>query len=434
MALLLSFEQAPPISVPARFLFTAPLFGVLAGLLLAWQGGEALATRWHPTTLALTHLLVAGLMLQAMVGALFQLVPVVAGGNVWRPLPVATLSHLLLAGGTLALVGGFLFQLPWLFLLAAALLGSGVLVVVAVVGFALLHAPGRGATLQALRAAIVSLAVVAGFGCLLAVVLATDIGWPLMETTDVHLSWGLGGWALALMSGVSYAVVPMFQLTPAYSRWLTRVLLPMIFLALGLISLPLLVDGWAGLRPLGAILLLLAGGLFAGETLNLQRRRRRKVIDTTYLYFRGAMVCALALVVAALLLPWLPGLSLDPAAPVALGILALVGVFAAAVNGMSYKIVPFLVWLHLQRLGGLKRLPPDINSMIPERRARGQLLAHFLSLAVLLPAPWIPQLARPGGLLLALSCAWMWWNLGGALRIYRQFKRQILAAAESAES
>jgi hypothetical protein len=42
----LSFEQAPPISVPFRFFLTAPLFGMAAGLLLLWQGPAALASRW----------------------------------------------------------------------------------------------------------------------------------------------------------------------------------------------------------------------------------------------------------------------------------------------------------------------------------------------------------------------------------------------------
>ena len=65
----LSFEQAPPISVPFRFFLTAPLFGMAAGLLLLWQGPAALASRWTSVALALTHLIAVGFMLQAMCGA-----------------------------------------------------------------------------------------------------------------------------------------------------------------------------------------------------------------------------------------------------------------------------------------------------------------------------------------------------------------------------
>ena len=77
----LSFDQAPPVSVPFRFFLTAPWFGVAAGLLLAWSGDLAVASRWTGQALALTHLLVAGYLLQAMTGALFQFVPVAAGGG-----------------------------------------------------------------------------------------------------------------------------------------------------------------------------------------------------------------------------------------------------------------------------------------------------------------------------------------------------------------
>src|SRR5487761_2332052 len=41
----LSFEQAPPISVPYRFFLTAPLFGAVAGLVLAWFGPAASGRR-----------------------------------------------------------------------------------------------------------------------------------------------------------------------------------------------------------------------------------------------------------------------------------------------------------------------------------------------------------------------------------------------------
>ena len=77
----LSFEQAPPVSVPYRFFLTAPLFGVAAGLLLVWLGESAVASRWSGGALALTHLLAVGFMLQAMTGAVMQFVPVAAGGR-----------------------------------------------------------------------------------------------------------------------------------------------------------------------------------------------------------------------------------------------------------------------------------------------------------------------------------------------------------------
>jgi hypothetical protein len=59
-------------------------------------------------------------------------------------------------------------------------------------------------------------------GPLLAEALARGLALPLIELTNIHLAWGLGGWALMLLAGVSYHVVPMFQLTRPYPLWFTR--------------------------------------------------------------------------------------------------------------------------------------------------------------------------------------------------------------------
>lgn len=58
----LSLDQAPGISTPLRFFLTAPLFAIVAAVLLLFTGPEILQDRWLPETLALTHLLTLGLL------------------------------------------------------------------------------------------------------------------------------------------------------------------------------------------------------------------------------------------------------------------------------------------------------------------------------------------------------------------------------------
>ena len=77
----LSYDDTPPFSAPLRFFLTAPLFGVVAGLTLLF-GGEILVSRWTPGALAITHLFAAGFMLQVMLGALLQVMPVLVLGPV----------------------------------------------------------------------------------------------------------------------------------------------------------------------------------------------------------------------------------------------------------------------------------------------------------------------------------------------------------------
>lgn len=423
----LSFEQAPPISVPYRFFMTAPWFGVAAGLLLAWLGADALVSRWAPGALGATHLLVTGFMLQAMCGALLQFVPVAAGGNVWRPKVLATFVHPLLAIAAVVLAGAFVSSAGVLFMAAAYIFALAIGAYVVVVGFALRRTPARGPTLMTLRLAVAGLAVTAALGVTLATSLGSGRSLPLLEITQVHAAWGLGGWALMLVMGVSYFVVPMFQLTPPYPGRIAWVLPPAMVLVLLLWSAQL-----AGMDPAWQKAALLAGVLlaavFAATTLILQRRRRRKLSDPTLIFFRGAMASLLLIAIFSLWFAADNDAGADPRAAVWIGMLAIPGVFVSVISGMLYKIVPFLNWLHLQRLGGPGSIPPNIREMIPESAMLGQMRLHFAALAALLLAVLLPALTRPAGLLFAASCAWLGLNLVGGVRAYLRFRDRIAAS------
>ncbi|TRZ98154.1 MAG: hypothetical protein D4R84_04075 [Rhodocyclaceae bacterium] len=424
----LSFDQAPPISVPYRFFLVAPWFGVMAGILLAWSGGDALASRWTPQALALTHLIALGFMLQAMCGALFQFIPVAVGGNVWRPKLVANTVQPLLLLATLLLVGGLLFSRPGLLSAAAPLFLLAVGGFVIVVALALWRTPATGMTLWAMRMAIGGLAVTVLFGALLAEALARGFSVPVVELADIHLAWGLAGWALTLLAGVSYYVVPMFQLTRPYPLWFTRWFGPLLLLLLLAWSSRLLLEDARWSLAIALSLLALVSA-YAGMTLWLQYTRRRKVHDATSMCFRLANLSVLAFAISGTGFFLYPELGADPRSAVWLGVLAFAGAFVSAITGMMYKIVPFLNWLHLQRLGAPLSAVPNMNKMIPAEAMTGQLRLHILAVVLLLAAVWLPGLTRLAGLTFAVSFAWMGWNLVDAVRRYQSFRYQIRAAA-----
>ena len=423
----LSFDQAPPISVPYRFILAAPWFGVVAGILLAWSGADALASRWTPQALALTHLLALGFMLQAMCGAVLQFIAVAVGGNVWRPRLVANTVQPVLLLATALLVAGLLFGRPELLAGAVPLFLLAIGGFVVVVTLALWRTPATGMTLWAMRLAIGALAITALLGALLAEALGRGLALPLVEVTDVHLAWGLGGWALMLLAGVSYHVVPMFQLTQPYPPWFARWFAPLLLLLLLAWSSRIFVDA-ARWSPLIALPLLLILSAYAGITLWLQYTRRRKIHDATSLCFRVAMLSLMAFAISGAAITLREESGADPRSAIWLGVLAFAGVFIPAITGMMYKIVPFLNWLHLQRLGAPLSAVPNMKKMIPADAMTGQLRLHVLALLLLLAAVWLPGLSRLAGLAFAASCAWLGWNLVGALRRYVNFRDQIRAA------
>jgi hypothetical protein len=427
---MLSFEQAPPMSASFRFFLTAPWFGVGAGLLLAWVGPDALASRWSPAALALTHLLTAGFMLQAMCGALLQFIPVATGANVWRPLVLANVVHPALLGGAVLLALALSNGNGALLQAAQVLLGAGLAIFCAVIGFALLRSTASGPSLLALRSAVAALAVTAALGIALAQVLAGTPAIALPPLTDLHVAWGLGGWALLLLAGVSFTVVPMFQMTPAYPTRLHAWIPAALLAALGVASVATFVSALDWFWLPAVVLAALTAIGFALVTLRLQQRRRRAKTDTSFRFSMGAMAALVAAALGLLVATARPDLAerLD-LAPV-IGVLSLVGVFLSAICGMLYKIVPFICSITLPQLAGPARAPTGIKAFLPERAMAWQMRLHFAGLLLLLAALAVPQLTRLAGLVFAMSCAWLGANLIGALRVFGRLSDQ--ARSESA--
>ena len=433
MQATLSFEQAPPISVPSRFFLTAPTFGAVAGIILAVMGPETLQSRWSPGALAMTHLIVVDLMLQVMCGSLLQFVAVVAGANIWRPRFVAGIVHPLITVGAVLLASAFLFEVPGLFLVAAVVFAAALGFFITVIGIALIRTPARGASIHVLRIAVLGLAVTVFLGVTLALTLGLPGAhlpeWTLKPLIHVHVAWGLGGWALMLVIGVSYMVVPMFQLTPSYPAWLTIALPAGLVLALVLWTLQLL-GGEGGSQPWQVAVGLLGATVaatYATATLWLQSRRRRRQTDPTFTFWRVAMLSLLAFSLSWVALEIVPRGFDAGGAPLWLGVLILPGLFLSVIIGMLYKIMPFLNWLHLQQQGGTVTTMPNMKQMIPEAAMRRQMVAHFLAFGLLLAAVVWNGLAAPAGLAFAVSCIWLQWNLVGAARLYARVRDRLRA-------
>jgi len=252
--------------------------------------------------------------------------------------------------------------------------------------------------------------------------------------TDIHLSWGLLGWVGLLFVSVSYQVVPMFQVTPEYPIWMKKLLAPLLFCSL---------LAWTAIK-MGAgegewTRLLLAGGMlpaalgfpiFAISTLRLQKQRKRAVPDVTLMFWRvgmlGIMLCLLTWG-AAQLSPFVAG---SPRYPLLLGV-GMLGSGVMVVNGMLYKIVPFLSWFHLQHrqlaLMNMSVRTPHMKAFIPDRMAKSQFYLTLSALILAVGAVFSPVwLVLPAALLLALGNLLLCINLVRAVRLYFLTNRSLL--------
>ena len=431
MQALLSFEQSPPLAAPARFFYTAPVFGLMAGGLLLIEGADVFMSRWSPAALALAHLLTVGFLTQVMLGALIQVLPVVAGANIERPNRVATLVHAFLSSGTVFLAAGFWLSLPFLLHSGAVCLGLAVGLFLVAAGRSLRHVKSTSPTIRGIKLSLVGLAGLLWLGLFLVYGLAAGSRFSLPGLTDLHAVWGFAAWGGMLVMSMAYVVIPMFQLTPAYASraaWRGTVWVLGLVLLWSLaffLELSLLL----GFAKLG---LALSGLWFALWTLRLQSQRRRAKKDAHSAYWQLSMM---SLIIACLMLltaAGLPEVAAWAGWDFLLAVWLLPGVFISCIIGMLYKILPFLCWLHLQHEGRGKQAP-HVNRLLPEVDAMRQFRCHCLMLLLCLLAVFVPDyLAQPAGLGVMLSMGWLGWNLWRVLQRYRLFSQEVTEKPEGA--
>lgn len=411
----LALDQAPPASLPRRFLLSAPLWGVLAGVLLLVDGDVALRTRWQPATLALVHVFTLGVLGNVMFGSVLQFLPAAAGVRVRGGARLGRPLHAVFNLGVLLLVAGL--HEGW----RGALRGGAVLLPLAFVALAAMTVPGlcAAAGQRLLRAGIGAAigfgVLTAWLGALLALALVDGAAWSTVALVDVHASWGVLGWIVLLLASVARIVMPMFQGTAA---------MPARAQALWLASAALLLPvaaWWRWAREDGTWLLLVVVvhvALFAGAALWLQWRAPRPRRGPLLWSWRaGLIVLALAAVL----------LAGGTRVAVLAAVLGLGIALPLLLTGMALEIVPFIGWIELHRRCGRGLQLPGVQRLLPDGDKLGVLLAQWplllLPAAVLWPSPW---LARAAGV--ALVCAWL--ATWAALRGVRRRADDFLARAK----
>lgn len=373
----LSLDQAPPLSVPMSFFLTAPLALVVAGGALVAGGGGYLQARWATETMALAHLGTLGFFAMVMVGALYQMIPVVGGA----PVPWVRSAHVVhgcLIVGLAMLAWGFFTGVPQRFVVALPLLAVAFTCFIGPIAVALIRAPTKSATVRGMRLAVLGLLTVVSIGVVM------GLGRAGLYYVDEYGAWlfahvaiGLVVWIGGLIVSVSFQIVPMFYLTADFPRAFSIAWTPIAAFALlvPLVAIAVEVElEWviAGMAPAAVALWVVAPLL----TARLLRSRRRRRVGESVRFWWGGVICA-----PLVLLAGIGAYALDePRWTVLFGWLALFGWAGLIVHGMLTRIAPFLVWFH--RCAPLvgRQWVPSMKELLPDRRARVGLIAHVATL------------------------------------------------------
>ena len=411
--------DSPPLWLIAPFFLAAP-FGLMAGgLLLATSNSDALVAINLPQTVAITHAVVVGWIATTIMGAVYQLGPVIIGGKLLsqRLARIQLVVHIVAVAGFVPAVRAWNTEAM---AMAGILLTLSFTLFVVNASACVIRAKARSLTRAYLAAALVFLAATFSLGLTYAMALR-HLWFPItLGRLSAHAHIGLVGFIGLTLMGVSYQLVPMFAVVQHARQRLGRSAL--ILTVVSLVTFAFAVAAGAGpwLRVLLAGAMAVGPSLWAIDEVHLLRHRGKRRLDVqgygTYLSI-GFLGLTIVLGLGA---AWgTPATPNDEPARwlLAYGIAGIAGWAGLSLVGNSYKIVPFLLWFHryLPRVGSG---PVPVTADIYNDRAANVVLAVQASAVALGAAAALTgtlPLLRSAGMLLVLA------GLGHELTLLHMF-------------
>lgn len=402
----LSLDQAPGIETPLRFFLTAPLFAIIAAILLIISGPELLQNRWLPETLALTHLLTLGFITMVMMGAVFQMLPVLIGSSIWAAGMSSRILHIFFSSGILFFTLGLSLSDSVIIKIAILFLLLSLLGFLSLVSVSLFKNKSTQATAIGMRIAVIGLWVSVFMGGFLAIGHGWDSVPLLRQFTKIHVAWAAIGWVSIMIVSIAYQVIPMFQVTNDYPLKIKKYFIPLLFSCLLLWSVvqyfEVALDAY--FYELNSLLVIVPGSLllaFVVFTIRLQIQRKKRLADASMYFWISGLSC---LAISILVLIY--SVVSDAQLSVLIGILFFTGFVFSVINAMLYKIVPFLVWLHLNKKiaftdRGIADIP-TMNEVISRKKMLYQYYLHILALVLSVLTFYLPSI-----FFYAMALAWL---------------------------
>ncbi|MDO9266822.1 MAG: hypothetical protein Q7U00_07050 [Sulfurimonas sp.] len=380
----LSVDQAPPISAPLRFFLTAPLFGVLAGVLILLSDAQTLSSRFSSDSIAITHAITIGFLSFVMLGALTQMLPVLAGVKIAKVDMVAKISHFFLLFGTLFMIFGLEYDFSKLILSASLFLGIGFLTMIVSMLIGLRNIINATASVKAMITSLLFALIIVLLGMHLLASHGTGKFSELhVMLANIHSVWAIFGFAGVLIIGVAFHILPMFYVAPRFKKFCKQKVVWLISTGLFLwLALNLYFESYAIVAKIWVALFFWA---FATTVYLKLNARRRPISDVTVWYWRSA---AIFMTFGAFV--WAINDFYDGKYIVVVSILIGGGFIFSIMSGMLYKIVPFLVWFHLNAKGYMSI--PTMNDMIDKRLAKTQFILFIISLVGFIISFFLPYL------------------------------------------
>ncbi len=366
----LSTEFAPPLDIVERYFIAAALMLALLFVLLMAKPSVILGNSVSFMTAAATHFATLGFISMVIIGALYQMTPVILEVRIYS-YPLARLQFWIYLIGTVGIIASFFsgdFKMVTVFV---EILTFAVILFAINIGISLFRIKRWKINGVFIVLGIIHFVLAAVTANFLIASLNHNIGISFKDLLFFHIDFAAVGWFLFIIIGALLELFPMFLLSRGYNTVPSKIggvlLLAVIWLPVAgkLLRINVPVFFVISLFIVSSILVIY-------QVLMIYQKRMRRKLDIPLSASRAAF-----LFFAAAIITKAAGLSWQLA-----GFLFFIGFCGTLIFGQLYKIFPFLVWFH--RYGNLigKEKVPMLSDMLNSKIMRYQEISWYIAIAL----------------------------------------------------
>ena len=420
----LQVRNAPSPSLIFAYLAIGLLSFLFLGAWTAFSWGEWGGFYASPRNLAWVHLAVLLWLNLIIFGVLFQFVPVVLHVRLAsEKLAWAQLAFYL--PGAIGMTASFwIGRLDWPLHSYATILWIGFFLFIWNMLVTYRKVEVWTLTARCIYAALLYLLATIMLGLFLSIHLAYPMGnVSHLTLLKIHAHFGIVGWLLMIVMGLSQRLLPMFLLSHNYSTKPGEAAFYLINVGLPVWLLLVYLDASIVVQSIAALLVVAGVLSYLFQTVLIFRNRqkvrsdafRQKSVRRMEFQLWFAAAALIALVAAGLfgtgITIFQTSLSGEVLNRLILiyGAIVFLGFFSLLTQAILYKIIPYLVWLKkFSRVAGRIRAP-RIDALVPRKSAIGQLALYTGGAIVAIVALGleIGALSKAASILLLVSSAWL---------------------------
>jgi hypothetical protein len=390
------------------FYIYASLAFLISAVLLFFSSSAFSQHYFQPHILAITHAMALGWGTMMILGASYQLVPVLIEAKLFSNL-LAYLSFILAGLGIPVLVYAFyVFDTGWPARAGGILINAAILVYLVNLAASFFKSKTENVHAVFVFTAVCWLFLTTAAG----LILVYNFQYPLLQRDSLsylplHAHLGIIGWFLLMILGVGSRLIPMFLI----SKYVNNKLLWWIYI---LINVGLIFFAGSSIYLKGTRIYLLPL-LLVGTAIILfgyyiqqsyRQRIRRQVDKPMQISLFSVVIAATPLAVLIFILAGSMATGANNKLVLSYGFTIFFGWITAIILGMTFKTLPFIVWNKVYHEKAGLRKTPDPKELFNSKIFAAMAIiyvAGFLSFTIGIMVSYIPLLRVSAVLLLVAA-------------------------------